>query len=111
MSFSLHSSTENFSGGRRSWSVGSNSRMSLRDPEKSSMGLMSRKVSARPSSRNHRKESRCTAMRSGSGRTSSRLAKEKRSRDAERVGKGLLLETGRREATRKVQRGGEGEEG
>src|SRR5262249_15526198 len=87
MSFSLHSSTENFGGGRRSWSVGSNSRISLSDPEKSSIGLMSLKVSASPSSRNHLNESRWIEMRSGSGRTSSRLANEKRSLDAERVGK------------------------
>src|SRR5579875_59691 len=80
MSFSLHSSTENLGGGRRSWSVGSNSSTSLSEPEKSSMGLMSRKASDRPLSRNHWKESRCTEMRSGSGKTSSRLAKEKRSR-------------------------------
>ena len=58
MSFSLHSSTENFGGGRRSWSLGSNSKMSLSEPEKSSMGLMSRKASAKPLSRNHWKESR-----------------------------------------------------
>src|ERR1700731_3646011 len=94
MSFSLHSSTENFGGGRRSASVGSNSRISLSDPEKSSMGLMSRKVSARPCSRNHLKESRWMEMRSGSGRTSSRLAKEKRSRETGRDGKGLLLKQG-----------------
>src|SRR5579875_1576674 len=87
MSFSLHSSTVNFGGGRRSWSVGSNSRISLSDPEKSSIGLISRNVSASPSSRNHRNESRWIEMRSGNGRTSSRLAKEKRSRDAEREGK------------------------
>src|SRR5579863_6642694 len=92
MSFSLHSSTENFGGGRRSMSFGSNSRISFREPEKSSMGLMSRNVSASPWSRNHLKESRWMEMRSGSGRTSSRLAKEKRSRDAERDGKGLLLD-------------------
>src|ERR1700739_1951862 len=92
MSFSLHSSTENFGGGRRSRSVGSNSRISLSDPEKSSIGLMSRNVSARPSSRNHLNESRWIEMRSGNGRTSSRWAKEKRSRDAERDGKGLLLD-------------------
>ena len=52
MSFSLHSSTENFGGGRRSMSVGSNSRISLSEPEKSSIGLMSRNVSASPCSRN-----------------------------------------------------------
>src|ERR1700683_1333238 len=86
MSFSLHSSTENFGGGRRSWSLGSNSKMSLSDPEKSSIGLMSRKASARPLSRNHWKESRWTEIRSGSGRTSSRFAKENRSRVAGRDG-------------------------
>src|SRR5579871_4217485 len=50
-------------------------------------------------------------MRSGRGRTSSRLAKEKRSREGERVGKGLLLETGRAEVTRTVQRREAGEHG
>src|SRR5580658_8272890 len=92
MSFSLHSSTENFGGGRKSWSVGSNSRMSLSEPEKSSIGLMSRKASAKPLSRNHWKESRCTEIRSGSGRTSSRFANEKRSRVTGRDGKDYSLE-------------------
>ena len=41
MSFSLHSSTENFGGGRRSASVGSNSSSRLSWPVKSSIGLMS----------------------------------------------------------------------
>ena len=53
MSFSLHSSTENFGGGRRSSSSGSNSSSSWRVSVKSLIGLMSRKVSARPSCRNH----------------------------------------------------------
>src|SRR5581483_7975740 len=79
MSFSLHSSTENFGGGRRSGSVGSNSSSRLSCPVKSSMGLMSLKVSARPRSRNHWNESRWMATRSGRGRASSRLANEKRS--------------------------------
>src|SRR5579871_3734107 len=92
MSFSLHSSTENLGGGRRSWSVGSNSRMSLREPEKSSIGLMSRNASARPLSRNHWKESRCTEIKSGSGRTSSRFANENRSRVSGRDGKDYSLE-------------------
>ena len=52
MSFSLHSSTVNFGGGRRSSSSGSNSSSSCSVSVKSLMGLMSRKVSARPSSRN-----------------------------------------------------------
>src|SRR5579875_217445 len=86
MSFSLHSSTENFGGGRRSGSSGSNSKINLSWPEKSSMGLMSRNASASPLSRNHLNESRCTEIRSGSGRTSSRLAKLSRSRCAGRNG-------------------------
>src|SRR6202790_4245539 len=94
MSFSLHSSTVNLGGGRRSGSSGSNSRISFNDPEKSSIGLMSRKVSANPFSRNHRKESRCIEIRSGSGRTSSKLANENRSRVTGREGKGLLLKQG-----------------
>src|SRR6202790_3369927 len=94
MSFSLHSSTVNLGGGRRSGSSGSNSRISFNDPEKSSMGLMSRKVSANPFSRNQRKESRCIEIRSGSGRTSSKLANENRSRVTGREGKGLLLKQG-----------------
>ena len=56
MSFSLHSSTENFGGGRRSSSSGSNSSSRRSVPLKSSMGLMSRNVSARPVWRNHSKE-------------------------------------------------------
>ena len=48
MSFSLHSSTENLGGGRRSSSVGSNSSSSCSVSLKSLMGEMSRKVSARP---------------------------------------------------------------
>src|SRR6476469_273824 len=84
MSFSLHSSTENFGGGRRSSSSGSNSSSSCRASLKSLIGEMSRKVSARPSLRNHSKLSRCTAIRSGSSRGSARLANEYRSRRVER---------------------------
>src|SRR3954469_15604110 len=94
MSFSLHSSTVNLGGGRRSGSLASNSSSSRSWPVKSSMGLISRNVSARWTSRNFLNESRCTAIRSGSGRTSSRLAKENRSRATERAGKGLLLRKG-----------------
>src|SRR6516162_1591060 len=91
MSFSLHSSTENFGGGRRSASVGSNSSSRLSCPVKSSIGLMSLKASARPLSRNHWNESRWMAIRSGSGRASSMLAKETRSglRDREDNGQHL----------------------
>src|SRR5579864_5625893 len=85
MSFSRHSSTENLGGGRRSWSSGSNSSSSRSWPVKSSMGLMSWNVSARPRSRNHWNESRWMEMRSGRGRTSSRLANEKRSRAGDAV--------------------------
>src|ERR1700722_1978701 len=91
MSFALHSSIENFGGGRRSGSVGSNSSSSRNWPVKSSIGLMSANVSARPFMTNQSKESRCTEIRSGSGKTSSRFAKEKRSGVRERDGKGLLL--------------------
>src|SRR3954453_617787 len=84
MSFSLHSSTVNFGGGRRSSSSGSNSNSSWRASEKSLIGEMSRKVSANPSLRNHSKLSRCTAMRSGSSNGSTRLANEYRSRETER---------------------------
>src|SRR5438477_12369192 len=94
MSFSLHSSTENFGGGRRSTSVGSNSSSRRSCPVKSSIGLMSRNVSASPLSRNHWNESRWTATRSGSGSTSLRFAKEKRSLVVVRAGKGLLLRSG-----------------
>ena len=76
MSFSLHSSTENFGGGRRSSSSGSNSSSSWRVSVKSLMGLMSRKVSARPWCRNHSNDDRWMAIRSGSARTSGRLANE-----------------------------------
>ena len=51
MSFSLHSSTENLGGGRRSSSKGSNSSSTWRFSEKSLIGLMSRNVLARPSFR------------------------------------------------------------
>src|SRR6516165_6371702 len=91
MSFSLHSSTENFGGGRRSASDGSNSSSRLSWPVKSSIGLMSLKASARPLSRNHRNESRWIAIRSGSGRASLMFAKETRSglRDREDNGQHL----------------------
>ena len=56
MSFSLHSSTENFGSGRRSSSSGSNSSSSWSVSVKSLIGLMSRKVSARPFSRNQSNE-------------------------------------------------------
>src|SRR5580704_8276721 len=91
MSFSLHSSTENLGGGRRSGSAGSNSSSRLSCPVKSSIGLMSPKVSARPRSRNHWNESRWIATRSGSGSASSMLAKEKRSGLLDRGDNGLLL--------------------
>src|SRR4051794_31947304 len=94
MSLALHSSTEYLGGGRRSMSSGSNSRSSRSSPVKSSIGLMSRKVSARPRSRNHWNESRWMAIRSGRGRTSSRFANEKRSRVAERDGKSLTPQKG-----------------
>ena len=55
MSFSLHSSTENFGGGRRSSSSGSNSSSSCSVSLKSLIGRMSRNVSARPWFRNHSK--------------------------------------------------------
>src|SRR5436853_3350480 len=87
MSLSLHSTTENVGGGRRSGSDASNSSSSRSWPVKSSIGLMSRKVSAKPVSRNQRNESRWTAIRSGRGRTSSRLEKETRSRMAGREAK------------------------
>src|SRR5699024_4949247 len=83
MSFSLHSSTVNFGGGRKSSSSGSNSSSSCSASEKSLMGEMSRKVLARPSFKNHSKLSRWTAMRSGSSSGSVRLANEYRSRDVE----------------------------
>src|SRR5579864_509276 len=101
MSFSLHSSTENFGGGRRSASDGSNSSSRLSWPVKSSMGLMSLNASARPLSRNHWNESRWIAIRSGSGRASLMFAKETRSglRDREDNGQHLQGEEGRRVRT------------
>src|SRR5437763_2390059 len=87
MSFSLHSSTENFGGGRRSSSAGSNSNSSCSVSVKSLIGLMSRNVSASPWWRNHSKDSRWIAIRSGRGRASSRLANEYRCREAVREGK------------------------
>src|ERR1700722_19629904 len=91
MSFSLHSSTENLGGGRRSGSEGSNSSSKLSWPVKSSIGLMSPNASARPLSKNHWNESRWTEIRSGSGRASSIFAKETRSGLRDREGNGLLL--------------------
>src|SRR5579875_3236146 len=79
MSFSLHSSTENLGGGRRSASVGSNSSSRLSWPVKSSIGLMSSNASARPLSKNHWNESRWMAIKSGRGSASSMLAKDTRS--------------------------------
>ena len=76
MSFSLHSSTENLGGGRRSSSKGSNSSSSCSASEKSLIGLMSRNVFASPSLRNHSKLERWTAIRSGSSSGSTRLANE-----------------------------------
>jgi hypothetical protein len=76
MSFSLHSSTENFGGGRRSSSSGSNSSSSCSVSLKSLIGEMSRKVSARPWLRNQSKLLRWIAMRSGSSSGSVRLANE-----------------------------------
>src|ERR1035438_10877944 len=96
MSFALHSSIENLGGGRRSGSVGSKSSFRLSWSVKSSIGLMSPNVSARPRSRNHWKESRWMATRSGSGSASSMLANEKRSGLLDRVGNGLLLPVARR---------------
>src|SRR6476619_1662195 len=84
MSFSLHSSTENLGGGRRSSSSGSNSSSSWSVSVISLMGLMAWKASARPRWRNQSKESRWMAIRAGSSRTSSRLANEYRSREAGR---------------------------
>src|SRR5579875_2243384 len=95
MSFSLHSSTENLGGGRRSGSDGSNSSSRLSWPVKSSIGLMSANASARPLSRNHWKESRWMAMRSGRGSASSMLAKDTRSGLRDREGNGQLLPFGR----------------
>src|SRR4051812_5618253 len=79
MSFSRHSDSEYF-GGSNSWSASS----SLRVPVKSSIGEMSERTSATPSSRNQSNDLRWTAMRSGRGWTSRSLANEKRSRGAVR---------------------------
>ena len=76
MSFSLHSSTVNLGGGRRSSSSGSNSSSSESVSVKSRIGEMSRKVSLRPSWRNHSKLSRWTEIRSGRARASSMFANE-----------------------------------
>src|SRR5438105_4502302 len=91
MSFSLHSSSEYF-GGSNSGSASS----SFREPVKSSIGEMSVRVSAIPSSRNQVNESRCTATRSGSGMTSRSFANEKRRRAARRAKASLLTKTRRR---------------
>src|ERR1700683_2449401 len=99
MSFSLHSSSWNLGGGRRSGSDGSYSSSRLNWPVKSSMGLMSANASARPLSKNQRNESRWMAMRSGKRRTSSRLANEKRSGLLDREGNGRLLPGGWRAVT------------
>src|SRR4029453_17794930 len=53
MSFSLHSSTENLGGGRRSSSSGSNSNSSCNVSLKSLIGEMSWNASALPSCKNH----------------------------------------------------------
>src|SRR5580658_5754519 len=99
MSFSLHSSSWNFGGGRRSGSDGSYSSSRLSWPVKSSIGLMSANASARPLSKNQRNESRWMAIRSGRRRTSSRLANEKRSGLLDREGNGRLLPGGWRAIT------------
>ena len=80
MSRSRHSSSECF-GGSKTWSASS----SFSWPVKSSIGEMSRRTSATPSSRNHSNDLRWTAMRSGRARTSRSLPNEKRSRDARRA--------------------------
>src|SRR5438874_9437450 len=79
MSLSRHSSSECL-GGSKTCSDSS----SFRVPVKSSIGEISARTSAMPSSRNHWNESRWTAMRSGSSRTSERRENERRSRDATR---------------------------
>ena len=76
MSFSLHSSTENFGTGTRSSSSGSNSSSSWRVSEKSFMGEMSRKVWASPSDSSRSKLWRWMAMRSGSSSISVRVPNE-----------------------------------
>src|ERR1700692_795172 len=94
MSFSLHSSSWNLGGGRKSGSDGSYSSSRLNWPVKSSIGLMSANASARPLSKNQRKLSRWMAIRSGRRRTSSRLANEKRSGLLDREGNGRVLPGG-----------------
>src|SRR6202158_2440473 len=94
MSFSLHSSSWNLGGGRRSGSDGSYSSSRLNWPVEASIGLMSANASPRPLSKNQRKEPRWMAMRSGRRRTSSRLANEKRSGLLDREGNGRLLPAG-----------------
>src|SRR5439155_1503141 len=93
MSRSRHSCSECL-GGSKTWSASS----SLSWPVKSSIGEMSRRTSATPSSRNHWNDSRWTAMRSGSWRTSRSLAKDRRSRDARRANVTPLREGARRPA-------------
>jgi len=70
MSFSLHSSTVNLGGGRRSSSSGSNSSSSWSVSVKSLMGLMSWNVFRSPWCSSHSKESRWTEIRSGRGSAS-----------------------------------------
>src|SRR5579864_5270700 len=94
MSFSLHSSSWNLGGGRRSGSDGPYSSSRLSWPVKSSIGLMSANASARPLSKNQRNESRWMAIRSGRRNTSSRFANEKRSGLFDRDGNGRLLPGG-----------------
>src|SRR5579862_1786817 len=106
MSFALQSSIENFGSGRRSTSVGSKSSFRRSWPVKSSIGLMSAKVSASPRLRNQPNESRWTATRSGSSRTSSRFAKEKRSGVRKRDGNRSLLANANRAGSAGSRTGG-----
>ena len=76
MSFSLHSSTENFGGGRRSSSIGVELELEL---QRLGEVLDRDDVAERfgePSLRNHSKLSRWMAIRSGSSSGSARLANE-----------------------------------
>src|SRR5690625_4460565 len=91
MSRSLHSSTVNLGGGRRSSSVGSNSSSRFRVSLKSVIGEMSRNVSASPFSRNHSKDSLWMAMRSGRDKASSRVANEYLSRMVGKEDNDMLL--------------------
>jgi hypothetical protein len=77
MSFSLHSSTVNLGGGRRSSSFGSNSSSSWRVSVKSLIGEMSRKACRPgPCSRNQLERLSLDGDQIGSSRTSSRFANE-----------------------------------